>query len=208
MPKSSLPFDADDYAPVADRITLFYAKYPTGRLITELVHRDEHTVVFKALAYRDGGDAAPAATGWAEERVGDGEINEVACLENTETSAIGRALANLGFTASGERPSREEMEKAARARAVARPLRGWRVGETPARVLETRAPHGGETSERGDPLTSDLLDLLAEAERSGLAPNRIARLRSRIERGTVEPPAIVRLEVALRRWLALRDHGR
>jgi len=34
-------------------------------------------------------------------------------LENAETSAIGRALANMDY-AKGKRPSREEMEKAAR----------------------------------------------------------------------------------------------
>jgi len=32
-------------------------------------------------------------------------------LENCETSAIGRALANAGFAAKGKRPSREEMAK-------------------------------------------------------------------------------------------------
>jgi hypothetical protein len=66
--------------------------------------------------YRDRSDAEPAATGWAREFEGDGEINQVACLENTETSAIGRALANLGFAASKKRPSYEEMAKADRAR--------------------------------------------------------------------------------------------
>ena len=206
MPKSSLPFD-NDYAPVAERITLFYAKHPTGRLITELVRRNDRYVVFKALAYRAAGDTDPAATGWAEERFGDGEINDVACLENTETSAIGRALANLGF-AAGARPSREEMDKASRARAGGRALPGWRVRETPTRVLQTHAPHAGETSPSRDALISDMLDLLAEAERSGLDSNRTAKLRSRIERGTLEPGAIERLEAAVRRWLARRDRAR
>jgi hypothetical protein len=32
-------------------------------------------------------------------------------LENCETSAIGRALANAGYAAKGKRPSREEMSK-------------------------------------------------------------------------------------------------
>jgi len=35
-------------------------------------------------------------------------------LENCETSAIGRALANAGYAAKGKRPSREEMGKVAR----------------------------------------------------------------------------------------------
>src|SRR5699024_5913683 len=98
------------------RIALFYRSHPNGRILTELVNRDASSVTFKALVYRGESDAEPAATGWATEREGDGDINTVACLENTETSAIGRALANLGFTAAKERPSVEEMKKAGRAR--------------------------------------------------------------------------------------------
>src|SRR5919199_1232060 len=116
MAKGDLDLDGGEYAPVAERIALFYLRYPTGRIITKLVSRSEREVVFQALVYRAAHDARPAATGWAAEREGDGDVNTVACVENTETSAIGRALANLGFTASRERPSREEMEKAARAR--------------------------------------------------------------------------------------------
>ena len=109
--------DLSAYALVADRITLFDEKYPAGRIVTELVSRTEREVTFRALVFRAPEDTQPAATGWASEREGDGRINEVACLENTETSAVGRALANLGFAASNRRPSREEMEKAARQRA-------------------------------------------------------------------------------------------
>src|SRR5689334_24400132 len=109
--------DLSDYALVADRITLFYERYPDGRIVTELHSRADREITFRALVYRSAADAQPAATGWASEREGDGEINRVACLENTETSAVGRALANLGFTASRFRPSAEEMAKAARARA-------------------------------------------------------------------------------------------
>ena len=106
--------DLSDYALVADRITLFYERYPDGRIVTELHSRADREITFRALVYRSAADLQPAATGWASEREGDGEINRVACLENTETSAVGRALANLGFTASSRRPSREEMEKARR----------------------------------------------------------------------------------------------
>ncbi len=117
VPKTSVESDVSDYAPVADRIALFYERYPSGRIVTDLVARTERDVVFKASVYRVPNEREPAATGWASEREGDGEINAVACLENTETSAIGRALANLGFTASRERASAEEMAKAARRRA-------------------------------------------------------------------------------------------
>jgi hypothetical protein len=61
---------------------------------------NEREVVLRASVYRTEKSRTPAATGWASERIGDCDINRLACLENTETSAIGRALANLGFTAS------------------------------------------------------------------------------------------------------------
>src|SRR6476659_9135547 len=115
MPRFDAAFDPDSYAPVAERIRLFYERFPSGRIITDLVGRQGGEVIFKALVYREPGEAA--ATGWAAEREGDGDVNLFAGLENTETSAIGRALANLGFTASIRRPSREEMEHAARQRA-------------------------------------------------------------------------------------------
>ena len=235
MPKTTLPFDSSAYAPVADRIALFYDRHPTGRIITEMVERAE-VVVFKALVYRAGDDPHPAATGWASERVGDGEINAVACVENTETSAIGRALANLGFTASSRRPSAEEMEKAARERArlarerlnppreewravahemdsSARPP--WEAGSSYASVQASRAGSSVRAAMRvaeegnapwgASPAAIDALDLLGEAARAGMDPARVAALRARLESGTVATAAIERVERALRRWLSAHD---
>ena len=184
MPKSDLRIASGDYAPVANRITLFYAKHPGGRIVTELVERSE-AVVFKALVYRGAEDTLPAATGWASERVGDGDVNAVACLENTETSAIGRALANLGFTASAQRPSAEEIQKASRER---------------ARLVRERSPddRGGV---RRPPALDDLLGLLAEAERAGLERERADRIRARLDHGPASPAWTERAERAIRRWL-------
>lgn len=131
MPNTDQSFDPSGYATVAQRIELFYRNHPNGRIGTELINRDASSVTFKASVYRNETDPSPAATGWATECEGDGDINTVACLENTETSAIGRALANLGFTASKQRPSVEEMHKVTQARTYkARPQpprtnRGW-----------------------------------------------------------------------------------
>jgi hypothetical protein len=64
-------FDLASYAPVAERITLFYETFPRGRIISELVSRTERDVVFRALVYRDASVARAAECG------GDGE--GVAC---------------------------------------------------------------------------------------------------------------------------------
>src|SRR5256885_13604213 len=87
----------------------------------------------------------------------DGDVNAVEYLENTETSAIGRALANLGFTASAERPSREEMMRAARARQAPRRVAAPRPRTAPA------------------PAPSPLLQSHAAALRGAPAPLALAR---------------------------------
>jgi hypothetical protein len=176
MPKAGTSFSATEYALVADRIALFYERFPQGRIITELVSRSEREVTFKASVYRSAEERQPAATGWASEREGDGDVNLVACLENTETSAIGRALANLGFTASRRRPSYEEMVKAERERAL-------------------RAHAGAIT---------DVLTLLAAAEREGMQAARVEAIRASLLAGKLPLATLERLERRIREWLAKR----
>lgn len=191
--------DLSDYALVADRITLFYQRFPAGRIVTELYSRTEREVTFRALVFRGPADESPAATGWASEREGDGEINRVACLENTETSAVGRALANLGFTASSRRPSREEMEKAARQRA--------RLAVRPTVVAESRESPPARLAIDADPLqrranaVHDLLGLIERAEAIGFSEGRGATLREAVQRTDLTPRTLTRLERRLRAWM-------
>ena len=196
--------ELSDYALVADRITLFYERYPAGRIVTELYSRTEREVTFRALVFRGPADVEPAATGWASEREGDGEINRVACLENTETSAVGRALANLGFTASSRRPSREEMEKAARQRA--------RLIQRPAAVMEPQPPRlaiDADPLQRRANAVHDLLGLIERAEAIGFSERRGATLRGAVQRTDLTPHTLTRLERRLRAWMARhRPHSR
>jgi hypothetical protein len=195
MPKAENGYDLERYAPVARRITLFYERYPAGRIITTLIERDARAVIFRARVYRGANDAHPAATGWALEREGDGDVNAVACLENTETSAIGRALANLGFTASAERPSREEMARVARARQA--PLRV--SGPRPRSALP--APAFSPLLQSHADALGDALALLALARQAGMRPARAARTSARL---LAHPPAreeLTRIASRLRAWL-------
>ena len=190
--------DLAAYALVADRITLFYERYPAGRIVTELVSRTEREITFRALVFRGAEDAHPAATGWASEREGDSQINEVACLENTETSAVGRALANLGFTASSRRPSREEMEKAARQRArlVPRPI-------VAAPVPVPHLPLDADPLQRRANAVHDVLGLIERAEAIGFSEQRGAAFRDAVFKEE-------RVELAFedKRWFQLLRTGR
>jgi len=101
----------ENYETVDERIHKFHATYSEGRILTELIAYSDTQFIVKAMAYV--GDVL-RATGLAEERVGSSHINKTSALENCETSAIGRCLANLGLSAKGNRPSDIEMSKADR----------------------------------------------------------------------------------------------
>ena len=107
-------FNLDDYETVEVRLARFWKKYPEGRVLTDLVFHDERRFIVKAEIFFDRNDLSPVATGYAEEIVGASPVNRTSALENGETSAIGRALANCNFASEGKRPSRQEMEKVER----------------------------------------------------------------------------------------------
>jgi hypothetical protein len=110
-------FDLSQYQTVQERIDLFWAKYPNGRLNLDIVLINETQVVMKAEVFLDKADEKPAAVDYAEERLGTSHINKVSFVENCATSAYGRAISALGneFSPKGKRPSAQEMEKVNRA---------------------------------------------------------------------------------------------
>lgn len=108
-----MAFNLDDYEPVEARITAFWAKYPEGRIHTEIVLINEQQVVIKASVWTDREDQRPVTIDFAQETIGATNITKNSWLEVCATSAIGRALADLDFAKKGKRPSREEMRKAA-----------------------------------------------------------------------------------------------
>lgn len=113
-------FNLEDYETVEVRIRRFYENHPDGRIITENVTTQSDRAggmwIVKAYIYLSTGDQAnnlPKSTGYAFEVDGQGMANKTSALENCETSAIGRALANMDMSGN-KRTSREEMEKVAR----------------------------------------------------------------------------------------------
>lgn len=104
-------FNLDDYETVEERLSKFWADHPGGRVWTKALELSPSRFVIYAEVYFDAADQHPKATGHAEETVQGRGVNATSALENGETSAIGRALANCGYATKGKRPSREEMAK-------------------------------------------------------------------------------------------------
>jgi hypothetical protein len=107
-------FNLDDYETVEERLIKYWKDHPDGQIHTEVVEATASRFIVKALIYRTEADVRPWTTGLAEETVQGRGVNATSALENCETSAIGRALANAGYATKGKRASREEMGKVAK----------------------------------------------------------------------------------------------
>jgi hypothetical protein len=109
-------FNLEEYVMVKDRVIEFYEKYPTGRIINQVIEHDREMgfIMIRTEIYRYFNEPAPASTGHAYELKTEGYVNKTSYVENCETSAVGRALAFLSHQVKGSIASREEMEKVER----------------------------------------------------------------------------------------------
>jgi hypothetical protein len=139
-------FDLSNYETVESRLARFWEQHPNGRIETTMMSYDGDSCVFRAEIYKENnllrgpmvsrnGDELlsypkPDATGYAHEIHAERGVNQTSFVENCETSAIGRALANMGFATQGKRASREEMQKVER------------LGGTPQPTGKTHTPSG------------------------------------------------------------------
>jgi hypothetical protein len=104
-------FNLEDYETVEERLIKYWKDHPDGQIHTRLLNQDSGRFIVIAEIYRTEADSRPWTTGLAEETVQGRGVNATSALENCETSAIGRALANAGYATKGKRASREEMSK-------------------------------------------------------------------------------------------------
>ena len=116
-------FNLDDYEPVAARLD----RWLHAKIAGYEASTNDYPRVLTRMVSEPGADICVIraelwlgeqliATGYAEEVRGAGNVNRTSHVENCETSAIGRALANCGMAGSdmSKRPSREEMSKVQR----------------------------------------------------------------------------------------------
>ena len=125
-------FNLADYETVEERLIKFWKDHPDGQIHTQLLEQNSGRFIVLASIFRTEADARPWTTGLAEETVQGRGVNATSALENCETSAIGRALANAGYATKGKRASREEMTKVAtikKTEAI--------IDETKAKMLQT-----------------------------------------------------------------------
>ena len=96
---NTISIHGKSYAQVSLRIAV--ARRVLGSamdIISKIQHMDKDSVVMQADIFIDD---KHVATGHAEEKRTASKINMTSALENCETSAIGRALAFLGFISDG-----------------------------------------------------------------------------------------------------------
>ena len=163
-------FNLDNYETVEDRLKFFWKDNPNGRIFTEVVHEtdDGSCVTIRAFVYKDESDINPVATGIAQETKGQGGFaNTDAWVENCETSAIGRALANWKYQGSNKaRPSREEMSK---------------VGNQEDKVQVTKVRTPRTTKEQQQAMEKVVNEMVAEPKQKNVASQLKAIMQTLVD---------------------------
>ena len=118
-----MAFDLSLYETVAQRLERFWTAFPHGQIVTNMMHYDASTVIFRCEAFDN--DGRLISTGWAEEVLGSSPVNKTSFLENCETSSVGRCISNSGLGHTGERASMEEMSKVNRVNSAPAPTGGF-----------------------------------------------------------------------------------
>lgn len=125
------------YIEVNERLIHFRANYPDFRLISEIVSNGGGVVVMKASILNPAGETV--AVGHAYEKEGSSFINKTSYIENCETSAWGRALANFGIGIDTAVASADEVGNAIRQQEDDHPITEDQAANIEALAVEVKA---------------------------------------------------------------------
>lgn len=121
MNVKTIQLQGNDYAKVVERLKLFKEENPNSKQESDYV--DENgVVVFKTWLWKDKNELLDLMKAGVTDKevlrsssdsngTAKGEPKDKKGFEKLETISLGRALANLGYLASGEIASTEEMEE-------------------------------------------------------------------------------------------------
>ena len=110
MKLETINIKGKEYVPVNERLKYFRKKYPLFSLNTEVIEKTENSILIKATISDES--ERIVSSGIAEEFKNSTFINKTSYVENCETSACGRALANFGIGLDTSVSSAEEVTNA------------------------------------------------------------------------------------------------
>jgi len=106
----SVNIKGKQYVEVNERLKYFRSTYPNYSLTSEVLEKTDKSILILASIINE--DGRVIASGMAEEEKGSTFINKTSYVENCETSAWGRALANFGIGLDTSVASAEEVQNA------------------------------------------------------------------------------------------------
>ena len=95
MKMKTINIHGKNYVEVHERVKFFRENFKHHSLTTEVIEKTENSIMMQAIVKNK--DGLVIATGTAEEIKDSSKVNKTSHVENCETSAWGRALANLGI---------------------------------------------------------------------------------------------------------------
>ena len=110
MKLKTINIKGKEYVEVNERLIYFRKNFPNFSLTSEVLEKTEKSILILATISNDEGKVI--ATGMAEEEKGSTFINKTSYVENCETSAWGRALANFGIGLETSVASADEVQNA------------------------------------------------------------------------------------------------
>jgi len=110
MQLKTINIKGKEYVEVNERLKYFRKTYPKYALTSEVLDKSETSILIQATISDEKGRVL--ATGLAEEEKSSSFINKTSYVENCETSAWGRALANFGIGLDTSVASADEVQNA------------------------------------------------------------------------------------------------